>query len=216
MAVVADGAASSTSGAYLAAAGVGRLAMVDQTAPATVGHTFTPPELETLNPDCAVRQLRPPQTSDETFALASQYDVVIVCEARSPLSAAATESTALLNAACLDLRKPLLWARVDGVAGCLTQVAGEQASAPCYQCLLPQLPHLDADTAPAPWAAALTAGVVGSVQATEALKIVLGIDETLAGRLVTWNGLGATMQERRVVRDARCTTCSATLAGGTA
>ncbi len=228
VAIVADGAASSTIAVYLAAAGVGRLAIADRGAlgtnpseddaansgrqAATAGGAFTPPALAALNPDCAVRRLRAPHTSDEAFAVASQYDLVIVCEVGSLVSTEATASTAYLNAACVQLRKPLLWARVDGVVGCLTQVAGERASAPCYQCVLPQLARLEVGAAPAPWAAALSAGVVGSVQATEALKILLGIDATLAGRLVIWNGLGATIREQRVVRDPGCATCSATVA----
>ena len=110
----------------------------------------------------------------------------------------------------LDLRKPLIWARVDGVVGCMTRLAGGHASAPCYQCLLPQLARLVARDVSAPWVSTLTASVIGSVQATEAVKILLGLHATLPGRLLTWNWLSTAIQERRIVRDARCTTCSAT------
>ncbi len=115
-----------------------------------------------------------------------------------------------LNAACIAARKPLISAaigRFDGQLSVFRPWSG--ADLPCYRCLVPEAPPRELQVNCAEEGVlGPVAGVIGSMAALETLKEILGIGESLAGRLLVYDGLAATMRTIRLPRDPQCPDCS--------
>ena len=117
----------------------------------------------------------------------------------------------LLNDACVHLGKPLVHGavhRFDGQAS-VFDAGRRRGQAPCYRCLFPEPPPAEA----APNCAeagvlGVLPGVIGLLQATEAIKLVLGIGESLAGRLLQFDALAMRFREFRVEVDPQCPVCA--------
>ena len=155
-----------------------------------------------LNPDVRLVQHTERLTATNAMQLVSQYDIV----------ADGSDNFAtrfLVNDACFFAKKTL-------VSGALSQFDGQIATFkpyqagehPCYRCIYrePPPPGLAPSCAEAGILGAL-AGVVGSLQATEVLKEVVGIGESLSGKLVIYDALHAAWRTVRVRRDAKCALC---------
>jgi molybdopterin/thiamine biosynthesis adenylyltransferase len=180
-----------TAAVYLAASGVGTLGISPTAAPALTG----------VNPDCAHRHL-PPVTRATAAAIVHTYDVVLACSADS-------DTCILLNAACVAARTPFVWGDTHGALGRIAVLAGSDTDASCYTCLVAQGSQGPAHTEQAAVFAEATAAFVGTLQAAEAIKLLLGIGATPAGRVLTYDALAGTVIERRVAKDPHCTTCGA-------
>jgi molybdopterin/thiamine biosynthesis adenylyltransferase len=194
---------------YLAAAGVGHLTIIDsdaaEDAAGGLSTSALMAEIEELNADAHISALSLPRSSAAAVEVARAHGVIIVTEARKT---PASDTTILLNTACVELHRPLLWARLAGSVGCITALAGLSTIAPCCQCLLPQLSGLlEGAEAPLGMPAATTAWI-GTMQATECIKLLLGLGATLGGRLLTYDGLDASLRETSITKDPQCTTCS--------
>ena len=111
-----------------------------------------------------------------------------------------------VNAACVRHGKTL----VTGAIGRWTGQVGVFRGRPCYQCLVPEIPP-DAETCVAVGVVGALAGVIGSMMALEAVKLVAGAGEPLAGRLMIYDGLAGETRTVRVGADPQCPVC----AGGT-
>ena len=192
VAIVGCGDLSSAAAVYLAAAGVGRL---------TVSEPSPLAELERVNPDCRVSPLSSPLTRTAAEEMVRNCNVVLA-------SGAAHEVCAVLNAACLTQHTPLLWGDTTGSLGVVTVIAGDHPGSPCYTCVHTQLLRpLAAGNAIDPLAAA-TAAFIGTLQATEAIKLLLGLGPIATGRLLTYDAVAATFDEVAVARDPHCATCA--------
>jgi molybdopterin/thiamine biosynthesis adenylyltransferase len=187
VAVVGDGTASTTAGLYLAAAGVGKLSITQS--------NDTLRDLATLNPDCHITHLPPSLISTPVTGLVRAHDVIIDASGSDPVSAA-------FNRACVELGKPLVWGRAANYGGQVTVVAGPGRTRPCLACLKVEsvLPGGDQ-------LAMLAAWFVGTLQATEAIKLVLGVGDTLGGRMVVYDLLEGAVRQIEVARDPACTVC---------
>ncbi|MFB6138067.1 MAG: ThiF family adenylyltransferase [Halobacteriaceae archaeon] len=198
---------------YLATAGVGRLGVVDDdvversnlqrqtlfreddvgASKAERAAAF----VAARNPDVAVdvhdRHLGPAEAD-----LVAEYDVVLDCTDDVP-------TRFLLNDACRLAGVPLVHAAVDRFHGQVTTFAPD---GPCYRCLFPEAPPADAvtDCATAGVLGALP-GTLGTVQATEALRTVLGVGDSLAGRLLVYDARGLTAEEVPLRADPDCPLC---------
>lgn len=213
--VVGAGGLGSPALQYLAAAGVGRIGVadddaVDETnlqrqtifATADVGMNkaiVAAHRLQGLNPLIRVDAL--PVRVDERNArrLTSEYDVVLDCTDRFA-------TRYLISDACFFEKRADVYGsifRFDGQVSVLCAPGG-----PCYRCLYPQPPppELTPSCAEGGVLGAL-AGLIGTWQAGEALKIVLGIGEPLVGRLLLVDSLGARVRELRFERDPECPLC---------
>jgi len=213
--LVGAGGLGSPAGLYLAAAGVGTLGIVDDDVvdesnlQRQVLHTterIGQPKVESarqtltaLNPDVNV-VLHPTRLSKENvLELVGQYDIV--------LDGSDNFATRyLINDACVLLGKPNVHGsifRFEGQAS--TFVAGQ---GPCYRCLFrePPPPDLAPNCAEAGVLGVLP-GVIGMIQATEVIKLIVGIGEPLIGRLLTYDALGATFRELKLHRDPDCPMC---------
>jgi molybdopterin/thiamine biosynthesis adenylyltransferase len=212
--LVGAGGLGSPASLYLAAAGVGTLGLVDDDVvdasnlQRQVVHTterIGMPKVESaartltaLNPDVSVIGHRVRLTADNALELLAGYDVVID-------GADNFATRYLVNDVALRLGKPVVHASVFRFEGQLTVFPA--AGAPCYRCLFPQPPPPGA--APSCQEAGVLGvlpGVLGVLQATEALKLVLGLP-TIAGRLLVWDAGRSRFRELTLRRDPRCPTC---------
>ncbi len=209
------GGLGSPSGLYLAAAGVGTLGFVDddvvdasnlqrQILHAT--DRIGLPKVESaktaiagLNPDVVVVPHRTRLTSDNVLDIIKDYDVIVDGADNFP-------TRYLLNDASLRLGKPVVHASIYRFEGQMTSFIPGQG--PCYRCLYPAPPPPDmAPSCQEAGVLGVLPGVVGVLQATEAIKILLGMGKTLAGRLLMFDALGTKFRELKLRRDPGCPTC---------
>jgi adenylyltransferase/sulfurtransferase len=210
---------------YLAAAGVGRIGLVDddevdisnlqrQIAHTTAG--IGRPKVETaaasalaINPNVRIEPHRLRLDRDTILPLLAGYD--IVCDGTDNFP-----TRFLISDACVLARKTLVSAAVLRFDGQLSvfkpHVAHpEGGHYPCYRCLYPEPPPPGmVPTCSEAGVLGAVTGVMGTLQATEVLKEILGIGETLAGRLLIWDALATRFRSIRLKADPHCAACSET------
>jgi molybdopterin/thiamine biosynthesis adenylyltransferase/rhodanese-related sulfurtransferase len=200
---------------YLAAAGVGTLGIVDfdtvdlsnlqrQVVHTSdrVGQKKTESAAQTiraLNPDVTVVAHEEMLTDENVERLIDGYDVVID-------GTDTFETRYTLNDAAVRARIPVVHASVFRFEGQLTVF--QPFEGPCYRCLYPTPPPPElAPGCAVAGVLGVVPGTLGILQATEALKLLLGIGEPLVGRLLIYDALDATFQELRLRRDPACPAC---------
>ena len=155
--------------------------------------------IDRLNPDCDIRVHHVRLVARNVVDVVSQYDVVIDASDNFP-------TRYLLNDASLMTGTPVVHGSIFRFEG---QVSVFQPGAgPCYRCLFPHPPP--AELAPDCTQAGVLGvlpGIVGSMQATEAIKLLLGIGEPLIGRLLTYDALDQSMMTLRISRNTACAAC---------
>lgn len=204
---------------YLAAAGVGELHLADfDTVDLTnlqrqilhrtdaVGMAKSASGKRTLNeinPECNVialgERLSGPRL-DQEVALA---DIVLDC-----CDNFATRHA--VNRACVKFGKPLVSGAAIRFDGQVAVFDSRQPQAPCYHCLFPEGQDVEEVRCAVMGVFAPLTGIIGTVQAAEALKLLIGCGTSLAGRLLLLDGLGMEWREIRVPKDPGCTVCAVT------
>ena len=201
---------------YLAAAGVGRIGIIDPDTVALsnlqrqilhgtpdVGRPKTDSageSLRRLNPGCDIRLHPERLEAANALDLLGAYDVVIDGSDNLP-------TRYLTNDACVLLKKPLVYGAILRFEGQATVLA-PHLGGPCYRCLFPEPPppHLAPSCAEAGVLGVLP-GLVGCIQATEALKLILGAGRSLAGRLLLVDALEMRFREIQLRPDPACPLC---------
>ncbi len=202
---------------YLAAAGVGTLVLVDDDAvdltnlqrqvvhmTEAVGRAKVESAADTLariNPGIRLETVAERLTPENAAAIVAGADVVVDGSDNF-------DTRYALNQACWTAGIPLVAGALSRFEGQLTTVIPGPA-APCYRCLFPETP--DPALTPRCEEAGIlgaVAGVIGTLQATEALKLLLGLGEPLAGRLMLYDALSAAFQEIRYKKRDGCPTCA--------
>jgi len=217
--VVGAGGLGSPALMYLAAAGVGTLGIVDFDVVDTsnlqrqvihgtdnVGEAKVMSAAERIadiNPDIRVHPHRARFTVENALALVADYDLIV--DGSDNFT-----TRYLLNDACFFARKPLVSGALLRFEGQLSTFRSWEAgeNRPCYRCLFPTPPA--PDLIPRCEQAGIfgaVAGVVGTLQATEVLKELLGLGESLSGRLLLYDGMGSTFRILKVRRDPGCALC---------
>jgi len=191
VAIAGGGVLGTAAATYIAAAGVGRL---------TIAAAELQLDIEALNPDCHTSTLQASLSDASAQDIARQADAVLVC-------GAPPQVCALLNAACVAQRTPLVWADTAGALGLVIVLAGPSSTAPCYACVAPHLSRGLAGGDAAPVLADATAALIGTLQATETIKMLVGLGATPAPRLLTYDAAAGTVGEMTVGKDPRCQTC---------
>jgi sulfur-carrier protein adenylyltransferase/sulfurtransferase len=212
---IGAGGLGSPSSMYLAAAGVGTLGMIDDD---TVDVSNLQRQilhgtdrlgiakvdsaertLKNLNPDVRVDKHRVRLSSHNALELLAPYDVIVD-------GADNFATRYLVNDVALRLGKPVVHASIFRFEGQLTVFSA--TGGPCYRCLYPQPPPPeDAPSCAEGGVLGVLPGTMGALQATEAIKLLLGIGETLAGRLLVYDALKARFRELKLRRDPACPTC---------
>lgn len=215
--IIGLGGLGSPAALYLAAAGVGRLGLVDFDTVAVhnlqrqvihdtagIGRAKTASardRLEALNPHVAVDTWETRLTRDNARGILGDYDVILD----------GTDSFAtryLVNDACVLERKPNVHASIHRFEGQLSVFGG--ADGPCYRCLHPEPPPAGSVPNCAEGGViGVLPGLLGTLQATEAIKLLLGIGTPMVGRLLLVDTLSMRFQEIAVDRDAGCAWCAA-------
>ncbi len=208
---------------YLAAAGVGTigLADVDVVSPSNLQRqvlfgvsNIGEPKVEAarkrlkdLNPDLKLIEHRVLVNSENVMDLIKDYDVIIDGTDNFP-------TRYCVNDACVLLKKPNIYGSIFRFEGMVTVFAphlknpdtGEKG--PCYRCLYPEPP----DPGSVPSCAeggvlGVICGSIGSLQATEAVKLILGIGRPAIGRLLTWSSLDMEFRTFKIKHDNNCPIC---------
>ena len=213
--LIGAGGLGSPLGLYLAAAGVGRLGLVDfdvvdfSNLQRQVLHG-TPdvgrPKLQSardrllaINPEVKVETYETRLTSANALQLFESYDIIIDGTDNFP-------TRYLVNDACVLLRKPNVYGsifRFDGQASVLWPPHG-----PCYRCLYPEPPPPgEVPSCAEGGVLGVLPGLVGCIQATEAIKLLIGTGEPLVGRLLHYDALAMKFREFRVRRNPKCPLC---------
>jgi molybdopterin/thiamine biosynthesis adenylyltransferase len=210
--VVGAGGLGAPAALYLAAAGVGTLGLVDadtvslsnlqrqvlfSTADAGRPKVEAAAEhLAALNPHVAVETHPVWLGEANARAVVSGYDLVL--DGTDDFN-----TRFAVSDACLAEGKTL----VSGALGRWTGQVGVFQGQPCYRCLVPEVPP-DADTCALVGVVGALAGVIGSMMALEAVKVITGAGHTLAGRLLIYDALAAETRTVRIGADPACLSCS--------
>lgn len=216
--VVGAGGLGSPALLYLAAAGVGTIGIADadvvevSNLQRQVIHNSSRVDeskadsarktINELNPDVKVVPLRTRLTSANAADILADFDVLIDGSDNFP-------TRYLTNDACVMAGKPNVFASVQGFVGQASVFwpAGPQGG-PCYRCLFPDPPPPGAVPSCAEAGVlGILPGMMGLIQATEAIKILLGQGETLAGRLLQFDAMMMEFRAVKVRRDAQCPVC---------
>jgi molybdopterin/thiamine biosynthesis adenylyltransferase/rhodanese-related sulfurtransferase len=213
--LVGAGGLGSPAALYLAAAGIGRLGIVDDDLvdesnlqrqvihnTERVGTPKTESartSIEALNPDVEVVEHRTRLDASNILEIIQDYDVIVDGADNFP-------TRYLLNDASVRLRKPVVSASIltfDGQVSTFLPYEG-----PCYRCLYPTPPPAElAPSCSENGVLGVMAGIMGLLQANEVIKLVIGKGEPLVGRLLLFEALSTSFTELKVRRDPECPIC---------
>ncbi|MBS2008858.1 MAG: molybdopterin-synthase adenylyltransferase MoeB [Cyanobacteria bacterium SZAS TMP-1] len=213
--IIGAGGLGSPAGMYLAAAGVGRIGIVDfdkidlsnlqrqiMHSTADVGTSkcaSAEKRMHEINPEIAVVVHEEQVSQANIEALVKQYDVVI--DATDNFS-----TRYLINDACVLANKPNIYGAIYRFEGQTSVFAPGRG--PCYRCLFPSPPPPDAVPNCAEGGVlGVLAGVIGVLQATEAIRILLGLGSGLIGRLMLYDAMEMRFDTVNVKRDSDCPVC---------
>jgi sulfur-carrier protein adenylyltransferase/sulfurtransferase len=215
VALIGAGGLGAPLGLYLAAAGVGRIGIVDfdvvdasnlqrQVIHGTrdIGRKkldSAADRMRDINPNVAIDKFDAGLSSENALEILKDYDVVIDGTDNFP-------TRYLVNDACVLLKKPNVYGSIFRFEGQATVFAYEDG--PCYRCLYPEPPPPGLVPSCAEGGVlGILPGLIGVVQATEAVKIILGVGETLKNRLLLYDALSMRFREVRLRRDRDCPVC---------
>jgi len=215
--IVGMGGLGTPAATYLAAAGVGRIGLVDLDvieksnlqrqvlySESDLGADkveVAASRLRAINPNVNVEPLKITLNSSNALGILKDYDVVIDGTDNFP-------TRYLLNDACVLLNKPDVYAsilRFDGQASVFYAREG-----PCYRCLFPEPPPPGAVPSCAESGVlGVLPGIMGTIQAAQAISLVLRTGEPLIGRLLVFNAIDSTFTELRIKKNPECPICGA-------
>lgn len=222
VAIVGAGGLGAPAALYLAAAGVGRIALID---PDVVELSNLQRQILFRTKDVGVDKARAGQSAIK--ALDPQIDVEAVVArldganseqliAGADIVLDGTDSFQTrydVNRACHNLGVPLVsgavgrWdGQVSVFASGQTKSGAAQTRMPCYQCFVPTIPP-DGETCAQMGIVGALSGVIGTMMALEAIKVVTGAGQPLIGRILVYDGLGATARTLKLTRDPCCSVC---------
>jgi adenylyltransferase/sulfurtransferase len=215
VALIGTGGLGAPLGMYLAAAGIGRIGLVDfdvvdftnlqrQVIHGTkdVGRKKLDSAAETMldiNPYLEIDRHETALTSENALQILKDYDIVVDGTDNFP-------TRYLVNDACVLLGKPNVYGSIFRFEGQATVFAYE--GGPCYRCLYPEPPPPGLVPSCAEGGVlGILPGTVGLIQATEAVKLILGIGEPLVGRLLLYDALAMRFRELKLRRNPECPVC---------
>jgi len=214
--IIGTGGLGSPLALYLAAAGIGRIGLVDYDVveetnlqrqivhgQSSIGMTKVDSaelRLRDLNPGLIIDKYNVPLTSDNAIEILTPYDVIIDGTDNFP-------TRYLVNDACVKLGKPNVYGSILRFEGQLSVFYAKEG--PCYRCMFPEPPPpgLVPNCAEAGVLGVLP-GVIGTMQATEAIKLITGIGVSMVGRMLLYDASDMTFTNIKVRKNPNCPVCS--------
>ncbi len=214
--LIGTGGLGSPTALYLAAAGIGRIGLIDYDVVdesnlqrqvihgiETVGElkvASAAKRMKDLNPDIRVDLHNVPLTSDNALELFEPYDVIVDGTDNFP-------TRYLVNDACVKLGKPNVYGSIFRFEGQLSVFYAEEG--PCYRCMFPEPPPpgLVPNCAEG-GVLGILPGTIGTMQATETIKLILGIGNPMIGRMMLYDALDMEFNTIKVRKDPNCPVCS--------
>ena len=213
--LVGTGGLGAPLGLYLAAAGIGRIGLVDFD---IVDHTNLHRQvihgtkdvgrkkldsaidrMRDINPNVQLDRHEVALTSENAFEVMKDYDIVVDGTDNFP-------TRYLVNDACVILKKPNVYGSIFRFEGQATVFAYQ--GGPCYRCLYPEPPPPGLVPSCAEGGVlGILPGMIGIIQATETVKLILGIGQPLVGRLVLYDALDMKFRELKLRRNPECPVC---------
>lgn len=214
--VVGAGGLGCPASMYLAAAGVGRVIIADDdrveltNLQRQLAHTMTDlgrlkadslqTALNGINPHCTVEVIAERMDSGWLARFVPRVSVVLDCTDNFAARFA-------INGACVAHRMPLVSGAAIRFEGQLMVYDPRQENSPCYQCLYPAESPMEEETCSENGVIAPLVGIIGSMQALEAIKLIAQTGTVLSGRLQVFDGLGMQWREIKTVVDPECPVC---------
>lgn len=212
--VVGGGGLGSPVGYYLSAAGIGTIALSDSdnvelsNLNRQIAHTLktlgrpkaesAKEAFESLNPDVTVIAINQRVTKDNIQDLMKDYDIVVDCSDNF-------STRFLVNDACVIGKRPLVTGAVSRFEGqVMTVIPGDS---PCYRCLFEGPPSHHVSPTEESGPLGVVPGVIGVLQATEVLKLILGRGDILKGELLIYDALKTTFRKVKVPKNPDCPVC---------
>ena len=215
--VVGAGGLGCPAALYLAAAGLGRLTLADSDKvdltnlqrqilyrTNSVGEMkvdAAQAALNAFNPDVQVIGLASRVDQEKADALVEKADIVLDCSDNF-----ATRKS--INRACVKHQKPLVSGAAIRFDAQLTVFDLRKKDSPCYACLFPEDGEVEEVQCSQMGVFAPLTGVIGAMQAMEAIKLLAGVGESLVGKLKIFDAISAEWRSVKVTRDPACTVCS--------
>jgi sulfur-carrier protein adenylyltransferase/sulfurtransferase len=213
--IIGTGGLGSPVALYLAAAGIGRIGLVDYDTvdssnlqrqvihgTSTVGKLKVESaraKLLDLNPDIQVDVYNEPYTSENALRIARDYDIILDGTDNFP-------TRYLTNDVAVFLGKPNVYASIYRFDGQVSVFYAKEG--PCYRCLFPEPPPPGLVPSCAEGGVlGVLPGTIGTIQATEALKVLLGIGEPLIGKLLLYNALDMSFDFVKLKKNPNCRVC---------
>jgi len=213
--IIGMGGLGSPAAMYLAAAGVGHLLLCDfdvvdlSNLQRQIIHNtddIGKPKVESahnsllaLNPLIKITPLYQQLDNDALAKQVSQVDVVLDCSDNFPTRFA-------INQACVDTQTPLVSGAAIRMEGQISVFRSDIADSPCYRCLYPGEEAL-VETCTQTGILAPVVGIIGSLQALEAMKLIMGVGEGLIGQLLLIDALNMEFNQIKLVKNPTCPTC---------
>lgn len=216
--VIGAGGLGSPVALYLASAGVGRITLVDHDSVSLtnlqrqIAHDMG--SLDKLKVESAAARMAALNPGVRVRALARRADAALL-DAELPQAGVVIDCSdnfatrQLVNAACVRHAKPLVSGAAIGFDGQLSVYDSRSGELPCYACLFPPGSGFEDVACSTMGVFAPLVGIVGSMQAAEALKLLAGIGEPLAGRLLMLDARRMQCSEIALLRDPQCSVCAA-------
>ena len=213
--IIGTGGLGSPVSLYLAAAGIGRIGLVDYDTvdssnlqrqvihgTSTVGKLKVESaraKLLDLNPDIQINVYNEPYTSENAMRIAADYDIILDGTDNFP-------TRYLTNDVAVFLGKPNVYASIYRFDGQVSVFYAKEG--PCYRCLFPEPPPPGLVPSCAEGGVlGVLPGTIGTLQATEALKVLLGIGEPLIGKLLLYNALDMSFDFVKLKKNPNCRVC---------
>lgn len=214
--LIGTGGLGSPLALYLAAAGIGRIGLVDYDVvdetnlqrqvihySSDVGKLkldSAAAKMTDINPYLVVDKYNVPLTSDNALEILKPYDVIIDGTDNFP-------TRYLVNDACVLLGKPNVYGSIFRFEGQLTVFDAKHG--PCYRCMFPEPPPPGLVPSCAEGGVlGILPGTIGTLQATEAIKLILGIGDPMIGRMMLYDALNMTFDMIKLRKDPNCPVCS--------
>jgi adenylyltransferase/sulfurtransferase len=214
--LIGTGGLGSPLALYLTAAGVGRIGLVDydvvdeSNLQRQIIHgqsTVGVPKIESaarrlldLNPNVQLDKYEVPLTSDNALDILAPYDVIIDGTDNFP-------TRYLTNDACVKLGKPNVYGSVLRFEGQLSVFYAKEG--PCYRCMFPEPPPPGLVPSCAEGGVlGVLPGTIGTLQATEAIKLITGVGDPMIGRMLLYDALDMSFTQIKIRRDPHCPVCS--------